>query len=258
MFKSNIIYRFFNIVKAKILRLIVENCFQVKKFAKLKHCFENKRGIEIGGVSKIFLDTLPIYQLAQNIDGCNFSKNTIWEGNLQEGNNYNFYKNKTGFQYICEASKLDHVEDNKYDFLISSHCLEHCANAMKTVKEWIRVVKKGGVILIIVPDTRFIFDHKRPTTKFSHLIEDFEKNISENDLTHFDEIIQLHDLSLDIPAGDLDNFKTRSLDNYNNRCLHHHIFDFELLSEIFNYFNIEILYKEFIKPCHQVIIGKKV
>lgn len=228
-----------------------------RRRGKLLELFRNKMGIEIGGPSPIFSSQLPIYLMVKSLDGCNFSQNTIWEGAISEGTNYNYFSNKIGYQYICEASELKSIDSNKYDFLLASHCLEHCANTFKTLSEWLRVIKPGGCILLILPDKRFTFDHKRPVTTFEHLIQDAEKGIDEKDLTHLNEVLSLHDLSLDLAAGNFDSFKQRSLDNYSNRCLHHHVFDFALLIQIFNWFKIKVIHKEFIRPYHQVIAGVK-
>lgn len=245
------------------IRALVEGKFFTNKinFIKKRNLhlkyFKDKKGIEIGGPSGIFSAEIPIYQVINSLDGCNFSNHTIWEGNIAEGCNFSYFENKNGFQYICEASNLQAIPNEKYDFLIASHCLEHCANTLKTVEEWLRVIKKGGAILLILPDKRYTFDHNRPITDFKHLVNDFIMNIDETDLTHLEEILELHDLNLDIPAGTIENFKNRSLENYKNRCLHHHIFDFELLKIIFNYFNIEVINMTFVSPFHQIILGVK-
>jgi SAM-dependent methyltransferase len=245
-----------------IKRLVIKKYFTkkvkpIRGFNKYKHFFENKVGIEIGGVSQIFKNEIPIYPIVKNVDGCNFSGQTVWEGQVQEGNNYNFFDSKNGRQYICEASDLNRIPSEKYDFIISSHCLEHCANTLKTVNEWLRVVKKGGVILLVLPDKRYTFDRNRSLTKFSHLLEDYTNEVNENDLTHLSEILKSHDLSLDKAAGSMDQFEKRSLDNYNNRCLHHHVFDFELLKQIFEYNNVKTVHATFVKPYHQIILGIK-
>ncbi len=223
---------------------------------KLLRVFKNKSGIEIGGPSPIFSAELPIYTVIKSLDGCNFSSNTVWEGSIEKGFNYNYYQNKKGYQYISEASDLNEVSSGKYDFLLASHCLEHCANPLKTVKEWLRVIKPGGYILLILPDKHYTFDHKRPVTTFKHLSDDFDKDIDESDLTHLEEILSLHDLTRDAPAGDFENFKERSLKNLENRCLHHHIFDIPLLSQIFKHFNIRIKLTKSLN-LNQIIIGRK-
>ncbi|MCF8321919.1 MAG: class I SAM-dependent methyltransferase [Flavobacterium sp.] len=219
--------------------------------------FAGKKGIEIGGPSVVFSIVIPVYQVAEALDGCNFSSETIWEGSIAEGENFNYFENKKGFQYICEASNLATVPSEKYDFLVASHCLEHCANTLKTVKEWLRVVRKGGAILLILPDKRYTFDQNRPITSFEHLLDDLKKDIGETDMTHLDEILELHDLSRDLAAGTERQFKERSLSNHENRCLHHHVFDFELLRKIYKYNNLKVVDTSFESPNHQIILGIK-
>jgi SAM-dependent methyltransferase len=65
---------------------------------------------------------------------------------------------------------LTDVPDNSFDFLNSSNCLEHLNNLSVTLKNWIRVVKPGGYLILTVPDedlyeqgiwpSRFNPDHK--------------------------------------------------------------------------------------------------
>lgn len=245
-------------IKRFILKkYFVEKPKTIKDFNVYKKYFKAKNGIEIGGFSQIFNNEIPIYPIVKNVDGCNFSSQTVWEGQVKEGNNYNFFDSKKGYQYICEASDLNRIPSEKYDFIVSSHCLEHCANTLKTVNEWLRVIKKGGVILLVLPDKRYTFDRNRPVTKFIHLLDDYTNEVNENDLTHLPEILESHDLSLDEAAGSINQFKKRSLDNCNNRCLHHHVFDFELLKQLFEYNNVKTAHTTFVKPYHQIILGIK-
>lgn len=219
--------------------------------------FKGLNGIEIGGPTELFAMEFPVYPGVAHLDCANFSSSTVWEGSIKEGLHFNYYKDKKGFQYIHEASDLSDIESEKYDFLLASHCLEHCANTIKTMKEWLRVLKQDGYILLVLPDKRFTFDHKRNITPFNHLLEDYQKNVDERDMTHLEEILSLHDLTLDPPAGDIEAFRQRSLKNFENRCLHHHVFDFPLLTQLFSYLNIEVSEQLFVKPYHQIIIGKK-
>jgi len=42
---------------------------------------------------------------------------------------------------------------NRFDFLVSSHCLEHVQQApLIVLREWLRVLKPGGVLAFIVPN----------------------------------------------------------------------------------------------------------
>ena len=42
-------------------------------------------------------------------------------------------------------------ESDSFDYVYSSHCLEHVTRPMHTIKEWHRVVRVGGHIVIVVP-----------------------------------------------------------------------------------------------------------
>lgn len=216
---------------------------RISNYLYIEHLFKAKSGLEIGGPSKVFrnLGFIPLYKIINSLDGCNFSNTTIWEGNIATGENYKYYNNKKGYQYVSEATNLSLIPNSKYDFVISSNCLEHVANPLKAIQEWIRVIKNDGLILIVLPNKNYCFDHYRPITEFSHLLNDFQENVNEEDLTHLGEILKLHDLKLDKRAGGFDNFWKRSLSNIENRTLHHHVFSISILEEIFNYFNIKII-----------------
>jgi SAM-dependent methyltransferase len=204
----------------------------------LKDITNNKFGVEIGGPSSTGVF---IYENVYNMDNVIFSKNTIWSNHTEE---YNFYQNKKGKVIINDAVNISDIENDYYDFCFSSHSLEHIANPLKAVKEWLRIIKKNGYLIIIVPEKSACFDHKRKYSKFSTLLSQYEKNIGEDDLSTLPEILLNHDLTLDPPAGDLGSFTKRSLDNFNNRCLHHYVYNDELLMEICNYFQSEFIYKE--------------
>lgn len=242
-------------INTKIQRRLIRK--QIRRFEVFKKLFSEKCGLEIGGPSWIFQTGafLPLYEVIKELDGCNFSNTTIWEGNIQNGEKYNYFENKQGIQYISEATDLNFIPNSKYEFVISSNCLEHVANPLKAVEEWIRVIKKDGLFLLIVPKKEYCFDHNRPITKFSHLLSDYQNNTKEDDLTHLNEILELHDLSVDTQAGDFEQFRQRSLDNSNNRALHQHVFDVHLLKEIFKYFNLKIILTSVDQ--NHLILGRK-
>jgi len=141
---------------------------------------------------------------------------------------------------------------------MSSHVLEHLANPFLGLKNWIRVLKDEGILVLVVPHKDGTFDHQRPVTSLVHLIQDFEDQIDEGDMTHLDEILELHDLGKDPDAGGFDAFKARSLNNIRNRCLHHHVFDTKLAVEVVNHMGLRILAVELFKPFHIVVVAQKV
>lgn len=65
-------------------------------FIEVLGLFKNKDGLEVGGPSRIFKadGAIPIYPLVETLDGCNFSKNTLWEKGLEDGYNYVFQEDK--------------------------------------------------------------------------------------------------------------------------------------------------------------------
>jgi SAM-dependent methyltransferase len=207
---------------------------------------EGKTGVEIGGPTVwLFRYRIPIYQSVGALDGVNFSANTIWEGDIgANAGRYAYYKDKVGRQFISEAADLSKIQDQSYDFLLSSHCLEHIANPILAVKEWKRVVKRGGTMMLFLPNKAHTFDHRRAFTTFEHLLSDYEKGTPETDLTHLDEILEKHDHSMDVHGGGSEKFRARSMDNFTNRCLHHHVFNLDLLKMIFDFAGVETLRRE--------------
>jgi SAM-dependent methyltransferase len=210
----------------------------------------NKYGVEIGGIST---SGLIIYKNALSIDNVVFSKNTVWSNQTDL---YNFYEGKSGKVIINDAVNITNVKNETYDFCFSSHSLEHIANPLKAINEWLRIIKKGGYIIIIVPEKSLCFDHRREYSSFSTLFSQYEKNVGEDDLSTLREILTFHDLNKDLPAGNFTEFTIRSLNNYNNRCLHHYVYNDELLINICKFFKCDFIYKELIEVDRYFIMKK--
>ena len=221
--------------------------YYVPKHLKSKNKYikaiKGLKGIEIGGPSFTFSNKglLPVYESIKNLDGCNFSTNTVWEGSLVAGETYHYCKNrKPGIQFIAEGNDLPQIPDNTYDFVLSCHNLEHFANPLKALQEWKRITKPDGYLILVLPDKHKTFDHKRTTTKITHLIEDLKNNTTEDDTTHFPEVIANHDIEMDAGVASVEDLKKRTIDNINNRCVHHHVFDKQLVIEILELMNYEV------------------
>lgn len=232
---------------------------QKRKLIRVAGQFKSKVGLEIGGPSAFFSirSYLPVYLYARRIDGVNFSNTTVWEGRISEGENFSYYPGKKGFQYISEATDLSEIPDEKYDFILSCHCLEHTANALKALKEWNRVLKKNGSIVLVLPDKNFTFDEFRPITSFEHLKYDFEKEATEQDDTHFAEVISLHNIEKDDGVQTKEQLIERSNNNFENRCVHHHVFDFDLIKQMLEYASFSVEMQQWVAPFHLVSIAKK-
>jgi hypothetical protein len=46
--------------------------------------------------------------------------------------------------------------DNEFDFVFSSHCLEHLTRPVSALREWIRVLKPGGILFLYLPSPDYI------------------------------------------------------------------------------------------------------
>jgi hypothetical protein len=247
----------------KVLKAIYSRIVPVKTAECFQLCeglLSNGIGLEVGGPSSVFEKNgiLPIYSIIENLDNCNFADTTTWQETVTEGMTFQFSKSHAlGRQYICEATNLHKIPSCKYDFLLSSHVIEHSANPLQALSEWMRILKDEGVLILLIPHKDGTFDHRRPVTTLEHLIKDFENETKEDDKTHLPEILELHDLTKDLGAGTFEAFKKRSEHNFQNRCLHQHVFDTGIAIGMIDYKKLQIHAVEAILPCHIVIVAQK-
>ncbi len=221
---------------------------KTKHIKQWQALIKGKKGMEIGGPSGIFDNNgyLPVYPLIDKLDGVNFSGKTVWEGNLQEGNFFK-YGNKSGYQFIAEGTDLSKIKNEQYDFVLSCNNLEHIANPLQAVFEWSRILKKEGILILVLPNKESNFDHRRSYTTIEHIVNDYKNNTPESDLTHLNEILKLHDLKRDPKAGNFIAFEERSKNNFENRCLHHHVFNLQLLKQLAEYAGMKVLLQQISK-----------
>ncbi|WP_269713426.1 methyltransferase domain-containing protein [Caulobacter sp. NIBR2454] len=51
-----------------------------------------------------------------------------------------------------DAMLMEGVADDSFDFVHSSHCLEHLVDPQVALAHWIRICKPGGHLVIMIPD----------------------------------------------------------------------------------------------------------
>lgn len=121
---------------------------------------------------------------------------------------------------VDDGESLKTFPDGSLDFVISNHVLEHCENPLRSLDNWLRVLKPSGVIYLAVPDKRFTFDCDRPVTPLSHVIRDYGEGPSWSRKDHYQEWTNLVDKKVGVEgekrAADLDR------DNYS---IHFHVWD---------------------------------
>jgi SAM-dependent methyltransferase len=237
------------------IRLLLD--VRLRCFRTVRPFVDGKSGLEIGGPSAVFeggVRPLPIYPRVGSLDNCDFSRDTTWASHQES---YSFCTEKApGKNIFRDASNLSSIADHSYDFILSSHNLEHFANPVKALQEWKRVTRPGGGLILVLPDYSRTFDHRRSPTSVDHMFEDLERDTQEDDLSHLPEILDKHDLSLDPGAGSAEEFRRRSLDNFHNRCLHHHVFDQQNSRELLTRCGMNVLAVELAPPFHIFLLAR--
>lgn len=251
---------FGGVMRAVIARLRRLFAGRARSFQACLGLFAGKSGMEIGGPSQVFArgGIFPVYPVVGQLDNCNFARTTVWEGDIEQGQTFQFDRERPpGRQFVVEATAMGHFPSGAYDFILSSHVLEHTANPVLALSEWIRLLKDHGTLVLLLPHKDRTFDHRRPVTTLEHLIADFSARTTEDDLTHLPEILTLHDLARDLEAGGPEDFAVRSRNNPENRCLHHHVFDTALAVGLVEYMGLRVQAAEEIAPFHILIVARK-
>jgi predicted SAM-dependent methyltransferase len=67
---------------------------------------------------------------------------------------------------LCSGDKLE-MKNNQLDYIYCSHVLEHFKKPVLALHEWLRVVKDGGIVAMIIPDIRFTKNAKSNSPKMA-------------------------------------------------------------------------------------------
>jgi SAM-dependent methyltransferase len=77
-----------------------------------------------------------------------------------------------------EGSYSDLIGKSKhYDWIIASHVIEHTPDLITCLNDCDSILKDDGVLSLVIPDKRYCFDHFRPITGISRIID---SNINRN------------------------------------------------------------------------------
>jgi SAM-dependent methyltransferase len=215
-------------------------------FRRLRAALTAKTGIEIGGPSGVFQNAnrWPLYAVIGHLDLLDFAPATIWTA-ASSGP-----PPPIGRRIVGEATAMAEVPPASYDFVFASHVLEHLANPIKGLAEWQRVLKPGGILVLVVPHRDATFDHRRAVTTMEHLRSDELSDVGEDDATHLDEILELHDLGRDPEAGDPASFAQRARSNLQHRALHHHVFLTQTLLTLVDAMRMDVIFLDHSLPHH--------
>jgi SAM-dependent methyltransferase len=235
-----------------IAQRLRELAFPTREERELIALAETLRGavvLEPGGPSSLFgrRGLVPVYPRLAAVDTIDYAERTLWSAEAPP-------EIEPRQRVIAEASHLEQIPDGTYDALLASHVLEHLANPLGALEEWQRVVRPGGHILLIVPHRDGTFDHRRPVTSLEHLREDAARATGEDDLSHLEEILQLHDLERDPGAPNREVFEQRCRENPTSRAMHHHVFVSRSAIEVCRAVGLEVHLLALRAPFHIVCL----
>lgn len=104
-----------------------------------------------------------------------------------------------------DAQKLQSLNYKTFDFLHSSHSLEHMKNWAVALKRWMQVLKSGGYCIVTVPSwemyehkkwpSRHNYDHKWAFTLDYAEVAPWIVNLNWTMLGEFGEVISLKNLT---------------------------------------------------------------
>ncbi len=79
-----------------------------------------------------------------------------------------FFPRMTGVEVFDkedgDAQTLESVSDDSFDFVHSSHCLEHLDDPKEGLANWFRAVRPGGPLIVTVPDEDLYEQGEFPST----------------------------------------------------------------------------------------------
>jgi len=209
--------------------------------------------LEIGGPSGVFGagGAVQVYGAAAKVDCVQWSAQTVWHGGQVEGP---FVVDGTplGRMWITEDPDLGPIADGAYGAVVSSHVIEHLANPLRALDAW-RRVSGDGLLVVVAPHKEGTFDHRRPVTTLEHMIADREDGTGEDDLTHLDETLALHDRSRDAEGPDPEAWAAKRRDNAAWHVLHHHVFTTRSLLELLDHAGVQVLAAQ-ARPPHDVYV----
>jgi predicted SAM-dependent methyltransferase len=94
---------------------------------------------------------------------------------------------------VDDGELLSSFGDATQDFVIANHFLEHCEDPLGALGNMIRVLRRGGVLYLAVPDKRYTFDSDRPVTPTDHLLRDHREGPEGSRRGHYEEWARLVD-----------------------------------------------------------------
>ncbi len=234
------------LVRARLERLRADD-----ELARIAASFRGLEALEIGGPSALFGSgaRFPLYGALDRLDAMNYASTTLWDD--AAGWDERLRPERTT---VGEAADLSSLHEGSFDAVLASHVIEHLADPIGALLAWTRVLRPEGRLVLVAPHADGTFDHRRPITSLEHLLADCEAATPESDLTHLDEVLELHDQKRDL-AGDPQAFEARARENAVHRTMHHHVFHSGRLLELVDAAGLVAYRLACRRPYHVVLVA---
>lgn len=89
---------------------------------------------------------------------------------------------------VVISEPLSSFDGRTFDFLIAHHVLEHSANVIQTLVDWIKLLKNGSILYLSLPNRHITPDANRLLTPPTHFLLDYAYQVSEDDFESRDHI----------------------------------------------------------------------
>ena len=89
-----------------------------------------------------------------------------------------------------DTDGLKGIDDRSHDVVVASHVIEHLANPIAALREFDRVLRPAGRLVLVVPDRLLTFDALRPPTPLEHVLDEFYRHVDRVDDDHIREFCQ--------------------------------------------------------------------
>jgi SAM-dependent methyltransferase len=78
-----------------------------------------------------------------------------------------------------DVDGLAPIPDSSLDAVIACHVIEHLANPIAALREFERVLRRQGRLVLVVPDRNVTFDSVRQPTPLAHVLAKFHQGVTQ-------------------------------------------------------------------------------
>ena len=147
-------------LEEQLVEISVENCKSIPMNEFLAHFDLNLKSLEIGPFTSPMLN----------------GNNTLYfdvmnkEGLINRAKQYNLDTSRIpDIDYVSPTADLTIIKE-KFDFVFSSHCLEHQLDLIEHFNNVADLLNQNGLYYMIIPDKRYCFDHYIPHSLLSDVL----------------------------------------------------------------------------------------